>query len=429
MNDREEMLVKTGGRIAALLGEGPGRADLDAQRAALIASSRGRARGRWRGRALLAASLALAVAVAAALSAPHLLRPASMQFWVGAGRDAGVPGAWFSNDRPAPLEIAFADGSTIRYARGASGRVLSSAPRDVHLLLDAGAIDAEIKSAGRTAWVIDAGPYHVRVTGTAFTMSWTPGTAELVLAVERGTVVVNGLAGHEPGLAIGGGRRLSVKGQVINVSPAVGAAPADVAMAESTPDLLTPPNKQEPALKGPAALPPRAPRPWLAKTTPGKPPAPPPGGWLALHGLGRYDEARDGAVAEGFDALLTTLGADDLWALAESARYARDLPRMHAALGALRGRFPGSGPAKTAAFLLGRVAVELEGSPPVGARWFATYLREHPGGPLDEEAAGRLVGALLKAGDAPGAAAAAQEYLARYPKGIFAGPARAALRN
>ena len=60
------------------------------------------------------------------------------------------------------------------------------------------------------------------------------------------------------------------------------------------------------------------------------------------------------------------------------------------ALQALRRRFPGDPRARTAAFLLGRIALDLEHDPAGARAWFSTYLSEAPAGPLAGDARRRL---------------------------------------
>ncbi len=76
------------------------------------------------------------------------------------------------------------------------------------------------------------------------------------------------------------------------------------------------------------------------------------------------------------------------------------------------------------ALLLGKIAADQQGSPGDAIDWFETYLREEPGGPLAEEALGRILE--LSAPDA--ARGAAARYLARYPDGSRAALARSLIR-
>jgi TolA-binding protein len=157
---------------------------------------------------------------------------------------------------------------------------------------------------------------------------------------------------------------------------------------------------------------------------PGKTP-----GWKAFIEQGKYAEAMKDAEEEGFEALVEKLPLSDLWLLANAARYAGDDAKAKKALTAVRGRFGKSKLAKVAAFLLGRIALESDKDPAAGERWLETYLAEDPGGPLAEEALGRLIDARVKAGHTKDAREAGAAYLQKYPDGIFAELARSVLKK
>ena len=67
----------------------------------------------------------------------------------------------------------------------------------------------------------------------------------------------------------------------------------------------------------------------------------------------------------------------------------------------------------------GRVEMDLNKKPAKAARWFQSYLDDSPGGSLAEEALGRLITALRKAGNEAAASKAAARYLEKYPTGTF----------
>jgi TolA-binding protein len=94
----------------------------------------------------------------------------------------------------------------------------------------------------------------------------------------------------------------------------------------------------------------------------------------------------------------------------------------------LRSAFPGDSRRAAAAFALGKIAFDQTRAYAEAAEWFATSLREQPGGSLAREAAGRLIEARRRAGDDAGARQAAEGYLARYPDGPHADLARSLVR-
>jgi TolA-binding protein len=151
--------------------------------------------------------------------------------------------------------------------------------------------------------------------------------------------------------------------------------------------------------------------------------------WRALAAGGKYKEALERADGEGFDALLESEGSPDLLTLADAARLAGSLGQASRAYLAVRRRFPGSRDAAIAAWNLGRLAFDQRGAFKSAARWFRTYLAEQPSGAFARDASGRLVEALDRAGDAPGAREAARIYLESWPRGPHAEKAHSLLEK
>ena len=125
----------------------------------------------------------------------------------------------------------------------------------------------------------------------------------------------------------------------------------------------------------------------------------------------------------GVDGCLRSCSASDLEAFADAARYTGRNDLGARVLPAQRQRFPGTDLAATAAFLLGRSA-EGGGSDAEAARWYATYLRERPGGALSGEALGRSMQIAQRGGDTARARALAEQYLRAAPTGGYAPQAR-----
>lgn len=120
----------------------------------------------------------------------------------------------------------------------------------------------------------------------------------------------------------------------------------------------------------------------------------------------------------GFAAEIARASASDLLLAADSARFAGQPGKAREALLLARSRFGQRG---RSAFLLGKIAADQQGAGAEGATWFETYLREEPGGPLAEQALGRLL-ELEK--DPARSRKAASRYLASYPGGAYAALAR-----
>ncbi len=152
--------------------------------------------------------------------------------------------------------------------------------------------------------------------------------------------------------------------------------------------------------------------------------------WRVMFDQGRFSEGHAEAMQRGaYGAVaMSRWPLPELWALASVARLSRDAKHARHALETLRDRFPGTGRARMAAFLLGRVAIDLESDPAFASRWFEIYLLEDPSGSLVEEALGRLIDAHAKSGQNIAAQRAATRYLDLYPEGTFAALARVQVR-
>jgi len=102
-------------------------------------------------------------------------------------------------------------------------------------------------------------------------------------------------------------------------------------------------------------------------------------------------------------------------------------PLARRALTTVRARFPGSGQAGKAAFLLGRMAEDGDGDLAGALAWYGRYLDDASGGAFRDEALGRKMAATLRLHGQGRARPLAEEYLRRFPGGSYATPARAIL--
>jgi len=89
----------------------------------------------------------------------------------------------------------------------------------------------------------------------------------------------------------------------------------------------------------------------------------------------------------------------------------------------MRNRFSSSANARSAAFLLGRMADD-SGSASAALQWYDVYLSEAPSGSLAAEALGRKMLAVRRIRGRDAALGIAEEYLRRYPGGAHAKVAR-----
>lgn len=87
--------------------------------------------------------------------------------------------------------LRFSDGSTITLSAGASLGVRDIGEQGARLALDRGSAHADIMVHADTAWVIEAGPFVVKVTESACKVDWLPGRelASLRVAYDMATSV------------------------------------------------------------------------------------------------------------------------------------------------------------------------------------------------------------------------------------------------
>ncbi|MGC4063318.1 MAG: hypothetical protein QM784_01420 [Polyangiaceae bacterium] len=128
----------------------------------------------------------------------------------------------------------------------------------------------------------------------------------------------------------------------------------------------------------------------------------------------------------GIEAALERASSEDLFALADAARYRHRFDLARDALLTQRRRFPSSGRALDALFLLGRV--EEPSNANRALTWYDEYLKRAPGGGYAAEALGRKMVIANQSSSKAQARAIAETYLAQFPRGSYAGVARAILR-
>ena len=379
--------------------EGAGRARF------LETLAKGRARPRSRYVAMAAAAAMLS---AAALVGWRTLR--NVSFSTAAGE--GQAGAWLATSSASALPLTFSEGTQLVMAPGSRGRVEDLDRAGASFLLERGEVRAHVVHRTGTSWRFLAGPFEVRVTGTALGVDWDPGRERFAVHVDEGSVVVSGPNVAQPEVVRAGEQFVvDLPSRTTRISPIGQDAPVD---ADAPADADVHADAGLDGLAAPAATaasPPATPRA-----------APPPVSWTKLDEKGDYDGAYAAALSAGLASVLRASSSDELLRLAQVARLSGHRDTERQALVTCRRRFPGSERAAVAAYELGRSS-----SPSEASSWFDTYLGEQPSGPLAREASGRLVEARASAGDDRGAKDAAARYLARYPDGPHAPLARRVL--
>jgi len=185
-------------------------------RAAVGAPSAERVARRARPLRMTAAVAAVAVAAAALFLLIPRRPPGRLRVQVGSAAEtmAAVPS--LVADARADLPLRFSDGSAVVFRAGSAGRLESLTASGSELVLEHGTLTAHVVHASATAWVVHAGPYRVRITGTRFAVSWRAGRLDLSLF--EGSVIVDGsILGV--GVPLTAGRRLTVASGVVRIEP------------------------------------------------------------------------------------------------------------------------------------------------------------------------------------------------------------------
>ena len=353
----------------------------------------------------------LAFAAAAAFAAVFVLngRGPALTFDVD-----GVPGVaktWLAAPHTVPMQLHFSEGTNVRLEPDSKLRIVELSEPGASLSLESGHVHCEVVHRSSSAWKVVAGPFTVRVTGTVFDVNWDPNSEQLAVSVTQGSVAVHG-ANLDP-------ERVVRASETLRMS-----APEQRAESPSSeltvPSAVPVPTLDSAATAAPAASAADEPTPTSIHD---ETPAP----WRVFAKRGALREAFASADAAGFTGICASASPGELLLLGDGARLSGKPERATEALLALRRRFPGDSRRGAAAFALGKVAFDQRRAYEQAAEWFATSLREQPGGPLAREAEGRLIEALRAADDSAGARRAARDYLSRYPEGPHADLARSVL--
>ena len=407
-----EDLARLGREAARSLGDGPDAARRARQRARLVATETPAPGGRRTSVPWLAVALGGAAALLVGWWALGGIErdggvaeePSPVEVVAGAD-DGEAAGRWIRAPGDAALEVPFDDGSTVRFAAGARGRIARATGEQRTIVLEDGEVAAEIEPGTGHRWAIEAGPYAVTVVGTVFVVHWDSAAEHLDVEVSRGRVQVSGGPIGDAPIPVDAGRRLDAD---------LGARTAGVSPLEPAVDAGdTDADRPRPPTRG-SGGPPHGDRPPAASI-----PA-----WKQLAIDGSYAEALAAAEELGFDRLVDRLPADDLKLLADAARLAPDTARATEALEALHRRFPNTRAGRLGAFLRARLAMDAEHDPKAAIRWLRVYLDSSPHGTFTREAQGRLIDALRRVGDLDQARTEARAYLAAYPDGPHAALAR-----
>ena len=386
---------------------------LEGDRSASRSGPRARRPGRravwWLGSgALAAASIAALLFMWRAPGRSLVVAPEPLVYRVQGG--TVVSGGFLRESGTEGVKLSFNEGTEFVLMPGTHGRLRSVGNEGARIAIEQGTAFFQVTPHTGRTWLVDVGPFLVTVKGTVFTVSWDPPRERFELRLRHGRVVVAGpVSGGD--IVLRDGQRLVVnlRSAETLISEDKADLPEDAEAPRGAPALATAPAHPPPAARARStAAPPGSPRHWSAALA-----------------RGDWDAILADADRSGLPGLIENASGEELLALADAARYRHRLELAREALLAERRRFPTSSRASDAAFLLGRVE-EASGSDGVHAlRWYEAYLARAPTGTYASEALGRMMTLTAQSGGTALARPIADDYLRRFPDGVYAGAARA----
>jgi len=353
----------------------------------------------------------------------HALEPTALAYQVEGG--SVLEGGYLRESGHAGIKLLFNEGSQFALTPGSRGRLRSVDPKGARVAIEHGTASIRVTPSTDGRWLVEAGPFLVTVKGTVFTVTWEPSSECFELDLRHGRVVVSGpISGGD--IVLQAGQRL-----VVNLPR------AETSIMEEQPEEAGSKPVGAPASR---AMPPSALRPPVVRDKPAGANLSAtlaPSTLAKLEGErrwadeiagGHWDRILEDVERVGIKAALDKASSEDLFALADAARYRRRMDLARAALLAERRRFPGSPRALDATFLLGRVEESGERGTTRAIAWYDEYLSRAPMGAYAAEALGRKMTLTSESGGTEEARPIAEEYLRRFPKGSYAGSARALRR-
>ena len=425
-----------------------------------------RRRRRWLGGLFAAVAVSACAWLWASRDVPSpLTTPSSMAYRVAGG--VVLEGGYLRETGASAMTLAFSDGSRVMFQPGGRGRVRNVGVAGVRLSLEHGTAELALAEGPADAWRLDAGPFVVKAVGTAMTVSWDIAAERFELKIRRGHVAVSGPvtgdltleAGHRLRVDLGRGETLideldherpsgpdsneaslsrplkraasgpavamrlpTRKGsQLRRATPRLGGGVAPAASGTSPSGVSS---ASSVSAASPAAMSPPSTSPSAASPTNSS------GSWWWAEALakGKVDEILADAARRGRAAALEESPTDELFALADAARYRRRLSLARDALTTARRRFPASPRSLDAVYLLGRVEELAPGGAPTALGWYDAYLKLAPMGTYASEALGRKMILIRDTKGPVEAQALAELYLRRFPSGSYRGAAEALQR-
>jgi hypothetical protein len=378
---------------------------------------------RW---SLVGAAAAVSVLVALQVASVYRKRllapePPALAYQIDGG--SVIEGGYLRESGRAGMHVQFNEGSKFALAPGTRGRIRAVDRNGAHLAIEHGTASFQVTHGAGRRWLVDVGPFLVTVKGTVFTVTWDPLSEHFELSLRRGSVVVSGpvSAGE---IALRAGQRLVVNlAKIETVITEDATEPGGGQLASPPPD-GTPPEVQPSAVATQAARP----SPAATAIAPTAARLGAENRWREELARGHWDRILADVKRVGVEATLSRASSEDLFALADAARYRRHPDLARAALLAERRRFPDSPRTLDAIYLLGRVEESRESGTAQALARYDEYLIQAPTGPFVGEALGRKMTLMEKLEGPARARPVAEDYLRRFPKGNYAGSARELIR-
>ncbi|HEX2730160.1 MAG TPA: FecR domain-containing protein [Polyangiaceae bacterium] len=425
----------------------PSRAQLDAGLVAVRAQT---ARERKRGRLFTRLALvgALLLMPCAWFVGKGLLFPALPLLTYDVQGGSVLDGGYLRENGHAGVSVAFSEGSRFVLAEGSRGRVRTVAAERARVGLEQGSAFVEVTPHTGRLWEVEAGPFVVTVKGTAFDVGWDPAAEQFELRLRHGTVVISGPVSNGE-LTLQAGQRVTV-----NLPQGTTLISEDRAESESSASgaVVQRLSGASPSSRTESGVPqvnehgvnPSAESSTRDEKAPGTDAADGPRGpatadlnrsaaeagkksWSGELANGHWDAILTQAEQKGLDATLQSAPSEDLFALANAARYRQRLSLAQQALESLRRRFPGSPRSLDALFLLGRVQEARGAGPTQTLSYYDDYLTRTPNGSYAAEALGRKLSIVNQTWGPARAKPIARDYLQRFPKGSYVRVAQAVL--
>ena len=297
----------------------------------------------------------------------------------------GIAATIIETDATHTQTVTLAEGSTV--VLGPSSRLLlvDVSTQHVRLEVQRGTIDVDATHREGRTFSVGARQVDVEVVGTQFHVGVGEAPRDVSVSVSRGRVriVSRDDPSHPRFLSAGESWSTAV------------ALPLPTTTAPPAPTLET--HDAGPVHEAP-------PKPKLGKE------------FMSLYKDGRYVDAY-GLVVGDFEEHTSTLGADELYELADTARQAGHPRHAAIAFDALRTRFRSDPHAPIAALELGRLDLDELDDPRAAKNALDDFISMQPDKTLREVAEARRVQALEAMGDRTECAAARQRYLDAYPDG------------